>query len=67
MNIYFHPEWLKMFPQLKLEYYISYDGVRKRDSYQLLMLKREEKNNNRKLYINKLLESSLKKKTRILN
>ena len=71
MNISLHPEWLKMFPQLKLEYYISYDGVgicvRKRDSYQLLMLQREEKNNNKKLYINKLLGSSLYKKIRILN
>lgn len=67
MNLYFHPEWLEMFPQLKLEYYMSATGVIKRDSYELLMLKREETNNNRKLYINKLLESNLDKKKRLLN
>lgn len=67
MNLYFHPEWLNMFPQLKLEYYMSAAGVIKRDSYELLMLKREETNNNRKLYIDKLLESNLDKKKRLLN
>lgn len=67
MNLYFHPEWLEMFPQLKLEYYMSAAGVIKRDSYELLMLKREETNNNRKLYINKLLGNNLEKKKRLLN
>lgn len=64
--IYEHPEWIKYYPQLSIEFYVTDDGnVLKRDNIELMNLYRESEYEEEKKYIEYLIAHNKKNKVRI--
>ena len=64
--IYEHPEWIKDYPQLSIEFYVTEDGkVLKRDNIELMNLYRESEYEEEKKYIEYLIAHNKKNKVRI--
>lgn len=64
--IYVHPEWVKDYPQLSIEFYVTDDGkVLKRNNIELMKLYRESEYEEEKKYIEYLLANNKKNKIKI--
>lgn len=64
--IYEHPEWIKDYPQLSFEFYVTEDGkVLKRDNIELMNLYRESEYEEEKKYIEYLIAHNKKNKVKI--
>lgn len=64
--IYEHPEWIKDYPQLSIEFYVTEDGkVLKRDNIELMNLYRESEYEEEKKYIEYLIAHNKKNKVKI--